>query len=283
MTAGTLLIGTNSVDSPGMGPGSLSAGNPLAQLAATALMPVLHLSLHVREIDSRWRMGQLLCRLLSRLGTAPHLLGPHLPALTQWVPTAWLACDGEQLLQEATVDAAITLLQAVDEAPHGLVSACLELVSVATSWGAPDAAGGGAAGSSPEHATSRGGGGGEPPVGLVEISMRLWRACLSAIRPPLQGEPLAPQLLPLVGRLPALLELGDEMARPSMLLLDWYFLSDRLERSCGGGLAQAAPTSAPFFASLSAVFERAITCGGRGTLAAVGAMHTLLLVYPEQV
>ena len=56
--------------------------DPLARLAASALLPVLHLSLHVQEVQSRWRMAQLLCRLVGRLATAQPLLQPMLPALS---------------------------------------------------------------------------------------------------------------------------------------------------------------------------------------------------------
>lgn len=294
-----------SLDSPALGPaGGGAAGaaavEPLAQLAATALMPVppqslhlltgtplhadyrldgqvLHLSLYVREIDSRWRMGQLLCRLLSRLGTAPHLLQPHLPALTQWIPTAWAACGGEQLLQEAAVDSVTTLLLAVDSAPAPLLGAALDLVAAASTCTRAGAANG------VDADGGAAGGATEPPVGLIDIALRLWRVALASIKPPLRGDELAAQLLPLVGRLPALLELGDELVRPAMLLLDWYLLSDRTGRSCGGGFAPGAPTATPFFTALSPVFERSITCGvGRGTLATVGVMHSCLLLYPEQ-
>ena len=75
-------------------PAGAELSDPLARLAASALLPVLHLSLHVKEIDSRWRMGQLLVRLLTRLAAAPALLEPQLPALTEWLPTAWAACEG---------------------------------------------------------------------------------------------------------------------------------------------------------------------------------------------
>ena len=59
---------SGSSEPVGDGDGS---NDPLAQLACAALLQVLHLTLNVHEIDSRWRMGQLLCRLLSRLSTSP--------------------------------------------------------------------------------------------------------------------------------------------------------------------------------------------------------------------
>ena len=234
----------------------------LARLAASALLPVLHLSLHVREIDSRWRMGQLLCRLLMRLAAAPRLLQPHFGALTEWLPTAWAACEGEQLLQEATIDAASTMLGACPQPPLPLISASLELVALATSSGDPPAGTGG-------------GGGGEPPVGLVEISLKLWRHCLSSIRPPMRIELAAP-LLSLAARLPALLELADELVRPSMLLLDWYLLADATVGVCGNGFVQShAHAFVPALRrAMSPVFS------GPGTLAAAAATHTLLLVAP---
>eukprot|EP00965_Chrysotila_dentata_P065340 2165146-Pleurochrysis_carterae.AAC.1 len=85
------------------------------------------LVLTVSEVDSRWRLLQLVSRLLNRLSAvAKHAL-PHAPpppqpslpsplppplqahvcALCEWLPAAWGACNGEQLLQEATLDCAV--------------------------------------------------------------------------------------------------------------------------------------------------------------------------------
>ena len=79
---------------------------------------MLQLSLFVSELDSRWKMGQLLCRLLERVSSTPALLQPHHDAMVQWVPAAWAASGGEQLLREATLDTAATMLLAVGAAPQ---------------------------------------------------------------------------------------------------------------------------------------------------------------------
>ena len=202
---------------------SAAGTDPLAKLAASALLPVLHLSLHVAEMDSRWRMTQLLCRLLGRLASTPSLLEPQLAALAEWMPTAWAACQGEQLLLEATLDAASTMLTSCHSPPPFLLVAALRLVDQATSSSASSAAGS-AAGSPPTSPSPTAGAAAPPPVGLVEMALRLWRACLSTMSPP-AGAGLSPQLLGLAGRLPALVVLGDELIRPIMLLLDWCALS----------------------------------------------------------
>ena len=132
---------------------------------------MLQLSLTVVATESRWRMIQLLTRLLAALdegatpprhatprhyathpshaahtrhatplrytpSALPHPLSiapppqhcpsaspggqpiaSHLDALQQWLPTAWTACHGEQLLMEAVVDAAAAMLAAARPAP----------------------------------------------------------------------------------------------------------------------------------------------------------------------
>ena len=133
---------------------------------------MLQLSLTVVATESRWRMIQLLTRLLAALdegATLPRLamrppplchtpspcrthsprhthspcdppslhslsiaappqhcsaasaggqpIASHLDALQQWLPTAWAACHGEQLLMEAVVDAAAAMLAAARPAP----------------------------------------------------------------------------------------------------------------------------------------------------------------------
>jgi len=261
--------------------GDNGSGDPLALLASAALLQVLHLSLSVRDIESRWRMGQLLCRLLSRLATAPTLLQPHLPNLAQWLPTAWAACGEEQLMQEATLDAAATMVEACGSPelapPIQLLAASLELVALAT--GGPLNGTTGAAGAA---GVAAGGGfveGAPPSVGVVEISLKLWKACLAAIRPPLQAE-LAPQLSALATRLPTCAALADELLRSTMLLLDWYFLADRTLLVCAGRFAvEHAPGLAP---TLEAAL---LECPGghrRGSLASIGTMHTILLCAPDQ-
>jgi hypothetical protein len=128
-------------------------------------------------------------------------------------PTAWQACGEEQLLREATLDAAATMLTTCPTPHLPLITSALTLVAHATSQAAdPD-----------------GGPPLEPPVGLVEIAMRLWRHAVSSIRPPLADE-LAPQLGALAVRLPALIALGDELVRPAMMLLDWLLLADATHR-----------------------------------------------------
>ena len=128
-------FGSGRSESVGDGDGS---NDPLAQLACAALLQVLHLTLNVHEIDSRWRMGQLLCRLLSRLSTSPLLIAPHVPSLAQWLPTAWAACGDEQLMQEATLDAAATMVDACSspalQPPWQLIAAGLDLVARAGGW-----------------------------------------------------------------------------------------------------------------------------------------------------
>ena len=80
-------------------------------------MPVLQLSLTVVATESRWRMIQLLTRLLAALDEGGQPITGHLDALQQWLPTAWAACHGEQLLMEAVVDSAAAMLAAVRPAP----------------------------------------------------------------------------------------------------------------------------------------------------------------------
>ena len=70
----------------------------LARLASYAMVPVLQLSLTVVATESRWRMIQLLTRLLAALDEGGQPIAGHLDALQQWLPTAWTACHGEQLL-----------------------------------------------------------------------------------------------------------------------------------------------------------------------------------------
>ena len=64
---------------------------------------MFRLSLSVQELDSRWRMGQLLCRLLERLGSLPSsqqqlLFAFYLGAMQEWMSSVWEAANGEQLL-----------------------------------------------------------------------------------------------------------------------------------------------------------------------------------------
>ena len=255
--------------------------DPLAQLASAALLQVLHLTLNVHEIDSRWRMGQLLCRLLSRLAAAPALLAPHLHALAQWLPTAWAACGEEQLMQEATLDAAATMIDACGspqlQPPLPLLAAGMDLVALATG-GPLDPAGANGAGASGSGAGGAWAVGREPPVGVVELALRLWRGCLKGLRSPLRSE-LAPQLSVLAYRMPVAAALADELLRPAMLLVDWYYLTDRTLGSCAGGFAASHSTA------LGATFESALVSnpGGqrRGCLAAISTMHTVLLAAPE--
>ena len=271
------------------GGGSDDGGDPLAQLASAALLQVLHLSLSVREIESRWRMGQLLCRLLARLATAPALLAPHLQSLAQWLPTAWAACGDEQLMREATLDAAATMVEACSAPelmpPLQLLAASLELVSHAiggvtpTAPPAAAAAAAAAAGAPAGAAAAVWEEGGEPPVGVVEIALKLWRGCVAALRPPLHAE-LAPALLALAARLPACAELADELLRPSMLLLDWYFWTDRTMQSCAGRFA--AEHAMAYAPTLEAALVESPGGHRRGSLAAIGTMHTILLCAPEQ-
>ena len=223
-----------------------------------------------------------------------------------------LCFTGEQLLQEATLDAADTMLASCSQPPAlpqphvPLITAALHLVANATAFG--DATGGGE--------------GGEPPVGLVELALKLWRSCVAALQPPVRARAraarpfhssfpqppstaafhsllpqppstatshravpspvfqvraeLAPQLHVLAQRLPALIELGDELIRPAMLLVDWCVLGDAWHGVCGGTFVAA------HVASLAPVFERALTAGhtGPGTLASIASLHTLLLGAP---
>mgnify|MGYP007078181159 CR=1 FL=1 len=94
------------------------------------------------------------------------------------------------------------MLLACRTPPLPLLTASIELVAVVTQPGE---------------------GGAAPPVGVVELALRLWRATLSACRPPVGAE-LAPGLLELASRLPSLVDLADELLRPSMQLLDWFVL-----------------------------------------------------------
>ena len=190
--------GQHTIVSQSVAGSTEQAVDPLARLASSALLPVLRLTLHMKEIDSRWRMGQLLVRLLARLAAAPNLLALHYPALTEWLPTAWAACDGEQLLLEATLDAADTMLASCpsQHPPHlPLISAAINLVARATKSDAANPSGSS-----------------EPPVGIVEIALKLWRRCVMLIRPPLNAE-LSSQLDALTNWLPALVDLGDELMR----------------------------------------------------------------------
>ena len=63
----------------------------------------------------------------------------------------------------------------------------------------------------------------DPPLGRWGC-LRLWRSCICGILPPLSTESL--RLAALMNRLPSLVDLGDELIRPAMLLLDWHILLD---------------------------------------------------------
>ncbi|KAL1524636.1 hypothetical protein AB1Y20_019523 [Prymnesium parvum] len=227
---------------------------PLAELAATALLPVLRLSLCVKELDSRWRMEQLLCRLLERLTTTPFLLEPHIGSLAQWLQSAWDCAAGEQLLQEATIDTAATMLRCCGKPPLSLLQPSLLLVARSL------------------QSTS----GGAPPIGTIELSLKLWRTIVSSLHPPLSSE-ISPQLKQLEAHLPSLVSLGDELLRPVMHLYDWYILQDRLIRACGGDFVASRAEA------LASLFEGAIVRNPerKGALAAVSTMHTVILCAPD--
>ena len=76
-------------------------------------------------------------------------------------------------------------------------------------------------------------------------------AVLIALRPPLTTE-IAAELNELATRLPELLDVADELLRPSMQLYDWYVLQDSLLNACGGSFVSHRS------ASLAAVF--AVRC-----------------------
>ena len=193
----------------------------LARLASYAMVPVLQLSLTVVATESRWRMIQLLTRLLAALDEGGQPIAGHLDALQQWLPTAWTACHGEQLLMEAVLDSASAMLAAARPAPLPLLLASLQLVDAATQ---PDGAGG------LLHAAG----------GLMEVALRLWKSALASLHPALRAEPaLAAGFGALAARLPLVLELGDELLRPSMFVLDWCALQDAQLLACGGRFAAA--------------------------------------------
>ena len=105
-----------------------------------------------------------------------------------------------QLLQEAALDIASTMLVACSAAPVPLLQKALELIAVATE---SDSAG------TP------------PAIGLIELSIKLWKCVLMALRQPLAAE-LCSALSTLAARLPALISLADELLRPGVQLVDWY-------------------------------------------------------------
>jgi len=238
-------------------------------------------------------MIQLLTRLLAALDEGGQPIAGHLDALQQWLPTAWAACHGEQLLMEAVLDAASAMLAVArcprrsnpgphprphprrDPNPHPerdpdpgpnqarpaplpLLLASLQLVDAATQ---PDGAGG------MLHAAG----------GLMEVALRLWKSALASLHPALRAEPaLAAGFGALAARLPLVLELGDELLRPSMFVLDWCALQDAHLLACGGRFAAAHG------GMMAALLEGALARNPerRGALAAIGLMHTLLICAP---
>ena len=129
---------------------------------------------------------------------------------------------------EAVLDSASAMLAAARPAPLPLLLASLQLVDAATQ---PDGAGG------LLHAAG----------GLMEVALRLWKSALASLHPALRAEPalaagfgaLAAGFGALAARLPLVLELGDELLRPSMFVLDWCALQDAQLLACGGRFAAA--------------------------------------------
>ena len=161
---------------------------------------------------------------------------------------------------EATIDAAAAMLAAARPAPLPLLLASLQLVDAATQ---PD--------------TNRTGGLLHTAAGLMEVVLRLWKSALGSLHAELRAEPaLVAGFGALAARLPTVLELGDELLRPSMFVLDWCVLQDAQLLACGGRFAAAQG------GMLAGVLEGALTRNPerRGALAAIGLMHTLLICAP---
>lgn len=239
-------------------------------------------------------MIQLLTRLLSALDGSPEQLQAHMGALQQWLPMAWQACLGEQLLLEATLDAGVTMLHACGHGPPPLplLQASLQLVDAATQPATVDAAAPGVGAGANAGAGVRCGVGSaaadneegnvsslvHAAAGLQEVTLRLWKAVLSALHPALRAEPsLAAALSHLVQRMPLVLSLGDELLQPIMHTLDWHVLQDAVLQSCGGRFC------AEHGAMVAALLEGALLHNPerRGAVAALNLMHTILICAPH--
>lgn len=222
-------------------------------------------------------MIQLLTRLLGALERSPEQLQAHIDTLQQWLPTAWQACLGEQLLLEATLDAGVTMLHVCHHSPPplALLQVGLQLVDAAIQPIIACETGDGIGDS--VH-SSDGSGLLHAAAGLQEVTLRLWKAVLSALHPTLRAEPsLAAALSHLVQRLPLVLSLGDELLRPIMHVLDWHVLQDAVLQSCGGRFC------AEHGAMVAALLEGAMLHNPErsGAIAALNVMHTILICAPH--
>ena len=175
-----------------------------AAAAADALAPTLRLS----------RARADCVRLVVRSGAAPHA-----DAMALWLRAAWQASEGEQLLLEAVIDVAASMVTTLRPAPPSLLRAALELVDAATQSAAAEHAAGA------EHPA----GARYPAVGpglhalalalpgIHEQALRLWRAVLAGLAPPV-GAVEGGALATLAARLPAVVSLGDEVRRSALHL-----------------------------------------------------------------
>ena len=261
-----------------------------AAAAADALAPTLRLS----------RARADCVRLVVRSGAAPHA-----DAMALWLRAAWQASEGEQLLLEAVIDVAASMVTTLRPAPPSLLRAALELVDAATQSAAAEHAAGA------EHPA----GARYPAVGpglhalalalpgIHEQALRLWRAVLAGLAPPV-GAVEGGALAALAARLPAVVSLGDEVRRsahtlkrspsrsdgtdpaphtpaqlfrPAMLVVDWYLLHDRQYGAAGGSFVVTHA------AALAALLDAALitNVGGRGALSAVATAHVVLLCASE--
>ena len=186
-------------------------------------------------------------------------------------------------MQEATLDAAATMVDACSspalQPPWQLIAAGLDLVARATG-GPLDAS---SLTTQQQPAANAGNGAAwpadrPPPVGVVELALKLWRGCLSAMRPPLQSElshANGPRRTDTVG-----CGAGGRAAKTDNAPARLVRPADRTLNACA--LRFAPECLSPTF---SQTFEAAMdpSAGGqrRGALAAIGTMHTILLSYPE--
>lgn len=214
-------------------------------------------SFHHRELESRWRLTSLVQQLLehsapdetscdsptsmtsctncdggtARLSDSPseaEAAASRAAAIANWLPAAWSAADEQQLIREALLDVGASALRACGARLEGQVEGasaahetlrrtCLEMVAVATS--------------PPPGADA-------PPLGLVENALKLWRAAVATLGTTPHGKEeefdcspgrnaatgggvVGEALMGLASRLQYILELGPEMARPVMQLVDW--------------------------------------------------------------